>query len=105
MPSKLIANADFLVGGFDGNVTNIANNTMVNGYEHRGVRSKFLWTPDDETQVALALDYMYQNDLVPTGAYSSTSQMAFPTNAVTTNPSLAATLNAQGITPREITRR
>lgn len=99
VPSKLIANADFLVGGFDGNVTNIANNTMVNGYEHRGVRSKFLWTPDDETQVALALDYMYQNDLVPTGAYSSTSQMAFPTNAVTTNPSLAATLNAQGITP------
>ncbi|WP_408735203.1 TonB-dependent receptor [Gluconacetobacter diazotrophicus] len=99
VPSKLIANADFLVGGFDGNVTNIASNTMVNGYEHRGVRSKFLWTPDDRTQVTLGLDYMYQNDLVPSGVYSSTSQIAFPTNVATSNPTLAAALKAEGITP------
>lgn len=99
VPSKLIANADFLVGGFDGNVTNIANNTMVNGYEHRGVRTKFLWTPDEETHVTLGLDYMYQNDLVPTGVYSSTQQVAFPTNVATPNPALAGALNAQGITP------
>lgn len=77
VPSKLVANASFLVGGFDGNVKNLANSTTVNGYEHRGARSKFLWTPDEETQVTFGLDYMYQNDLVPTGVYTSTNQVAY----------------------------
>ncbi|WP_244980613.1 TonB-dependent receptor [Acetobacter thailandicus] len=99
IPSKLIANASVLVGGFDGNVKNIANNTTVNGYEHRGARTKLLWTPDDATQVLFNLDYMYQNDLVPTGVYTSTNQVAYPTNTITRNPALAAALASEGVTP------
>ncbi|GBQ34097.1 TonB-dependent receptor [Acetobacter fabarum] len=99
VPSKLVANASFLVGGFDGNVKNLANSTTVNGYEHRGARSKFLWTPDEETQVTFGLDYMYQNDLVPTGVYTSTNQVAYPTGAVKTNPALASALVGEGVTP------
>lgn len=99
VPSRLIANASFLVGGFDGNVTNLANHDMVNGYEHRGARTKFLWTPDEKTSVTLGLDYMYQNDRVPTGVYSSSRNIAYPTGAVTLNPALASALTAEGIKP------
>lgn len=97
VPSKVIASAAFLVGGFDGNVTNLANNQTVNGYEHRGARSKIQWTPDERNTITLAFDYMYQNDRVPTGVYTSTQNISYPDHQVTLHPALADALAQEGV--------
>ncbi|WP_386884588.1 TonB-dependent receptor plug domain-containing protein [Acetobacter persici] len=55
IPSKLTAIGSFLVGGYTGNVHNVYNGETVNGYQHRGARTKLAWTPDDQTRVTLAL--------------------------------------------------
>ncbi|AEI37971.1 TonB-dependent receptor [Zymomonas mobilis] len=99
IPDKLIANASFLFGNYDGNVHNIYLNKMVNGYEHRGGRTKFVWTPNDTTTVTLGLDYMYSNDNAPNGIFTSTSQVAYPTGIATHSAALEAALKAEGITP------
>lgn len=99
IPSKLTAIGSFLVGGYTGNVHNVYNGETVNGYQHRGARTKLAWTPDDQTRVTLGLDYMYSNDAVPNGVFSSTSHVAYPTGAVTGNAALAQALASKGITP------
>lgn len=99
IPSKLTANGSFLVGGYTGNVRNVYNSETVNGYQHRGARTKLAWTPDDQTRVSLGLDYMYSNDAVPNGVFSSTSHVAYPTGTVTNNAALAQALSAEGINP------
>ncbi|AHB11090.1 enterobactin receptor protein (plasmid) [Zymomonas mobilis subsp. mobilis str. CP4 = NRRL B-14023] len=96
---KLIANASFLVGSFDGNVHNDYLNKTVNGYKHHGGRSKFVWTADDNTKVTLGLDYMYSNDNTPNGIFTSTSRTAFPSGITTANPTLKAALQSEGISP------
>lgn len=103
VPSKLTANASFLVGGYTGNVSNLSNlsnlstRDTVNGYQHRGARTKFAWTPDDQTRITLGLDYMYSNDAVPNGVFSSTSHVAYPTGVVTGNAALTQALASEGI--------
>ncbi|CAI9121487.1 TonB-dependent receptor [Brytella acorum] len=99
VPSKLTAIGSFLVGGYTGNVHNVYNGETVNGYQHRGARTKLAWTPDDQTRVTLGLDYMYSNDAVPNGVFSSTSHVAYPTGAVTGNAALAQALTSEGIRP------
>ncbi|MCQ9156666.1 TonB-dependent receptor [Acidomonas methanolica] len=99
IPGTLIANASFVVGGYTGNVENVTKNEMVNGYQHRGARTKLVWTPDQKTSVTLGLDYMYSNDAVPNGVFISSSRQAYPTNVVTPNRALASALASEGITP------
>ncbi|WP_025885493.1 TonB-dependent receptor [Asaia prunellae] len=99
VPSKLTAIGSFLVGGYTGNVRNVYNNETVNGYQHRGARTKLAWTPDDQTRITLGLDYMYSNDSVPNGVFSSTSRIAYPTGTVTGNAALAKALSSEGINP------
>jgi len=101
VPSKLTGNASILFGGYDGNVHDNYRDEMVNGYQHRGARTKLAWTPDDQTRVTLGLDYMYSNDAVPNGVFVSSSQVAYPTNAVTRNAALASALRSQGVTPSD----
>ncbi|WP_246856491.1 TonB-dependent receptor [Acetobacter vaccinii] len=99
IPSKLIGNASFLVGGYTGNVQNLYSGQDVNGYQHRGGRTKLVWTPDDDTKVTLGLDYMYSNDAVPNGVFVSSSRVAYPSNITTHNPALAQALASEGISP------
>jgi iron complex outermembrane recepter protein len=99
VPDKLTANLGVLVSGYSGNVYNSALDKEVNGYQHRGFRSKLAWTPDDNTIVTLGLDYIHANDPVVNGVFSSASRIAFPTGAVSTSAPLVAALRAEGITP------
>lgn len=96
---KLAANASFLVSGFDGNVHNDFLGNTVNGYKHRGGRTKFLWTPSDRTKVTLGLDYIYSNDNVPNGIFVSSAKTAYPSGKVTNNAALQAALKNEAITP------
>lgn len=99
VPGRLTGNFGALISGFTGNVYNAALGKEVNGYQHRGFRSKLAWTPDDETTVTLGLDYIHANDPAVNGIFAATSRIAYPTGIVTPNPALAAALHAEGITP------
>ena len=96
---KLLFSLTGLYAGFDGNVTNSVTGKDVNGYKRRGVRGKLLARPSDSVTLTFNADYMWGKDDVPTGVIASTNRVAFQTGAVTANPSLAAILAAQGVTP------
>ena len=96
---NLTANIAALGDGFDGNVKNIYDGKEVNGYQRDGFRSKFLYQPSDDLDVTLSFDYLKSLDTVPNGVFVSSDRTAFPNNAVTTDPTLARVLRAQGITP------
>ncbi len=88
-----------LIGGYDGNVTNVITGDKVNGYKRRGVRGKLVYEPAANVKLTLAGDYAYTFENVPTGVFVSTSRVAFPSGAVTPNADLAAILAADGIVP------
>ncbi len=75
---------------FDGNVTNLANNTTVNGYDRDGVRGRAEITPMKDLRVTLIADYTKATDTTPTGVPVSTTVRAFPALTVTNNPLWAA---------------
>jgi iron complex outermembrane receptor protein len=93
------ANLSALVDGFGGNVWNSYYDKAVNGYQHEGFRSKFLYEPSDDFNATLALDYLKSQDTVPNGVFVATSREAYPTDIVTPNLTLAKLLAAQGIFP------
>ena len=86
-------------GHYDGNVKNLYTGETVNGYEHTGGRGKLVYTPSSALTLTFAADFTHSVDTVPTGVFASASQIAYPTNAVTTNTALAAELAGQGINP------
>lgn len=45
-------------GHYDGNLKNVYNNTMVNGYDRVGARAKLEWTPNSDLTVNLVADYV-----------------------------------------------
>jgi len=45
-------------GSYDGNITNVFNNTKVNGYDNVGIRGKYEWTPTEKFSLTLIADYV-----------------------------------------------
>ncbi|MGB3928547.1 MAG: TonB-dependent receptor [Sphingobium sp.] len=96
---KLLFSVTGLVAGFDGNVKNLTTGNDVNGYKRRGGRAKLVAKPSETVTLTFNGDYLWSREDVPTGVLASTNRVAYPTGAVTANPSLAAILTAEGITP------
>ena len=96
---KLLFSVTGLIAGFDGNVKNLVTGNDINGYKRRGGRAKLLARPSETVTLTFNADYLWSKEDVPTGVLASTNRVAYPDNAVTTNPTLAAILAAEGVTP------
>ncbi len=81
-----------MAGKFDGNVTNVADGSKVNGYDRSGVRGRLEITPNRDLKVTLLADYMKANDDTPTGVVIGTTTTAYATGTVAQNPLFAAAL-------------
>ena len=81
-----------MAGKFDGNVTNVADGSKVNGYDRSGVRGRLEITPNRDLKVTLLADYMKANDDTPTGVVVGTTTTAYATGTVAQNPLFAAAL-------------
>jgi iron complex outermembrane receptor protein len=95
---KLDGQIAFVTAGYKGNVDNLYTGKDVDGYRHRGLRTKFVAKPTDNLTLTLSGDYTHSVDTVPTGVFASTNQVGYevPFKA---NPTLASNLSASGITP------
>jgi iron complex outermembrane receptor protein len=81
-------------GDYDGNVTNVANNSKVNGYDRNGLRSKLIITPGGDTKIALIADYVKSKDNSPTGVLTKLAVTAYPSNVTgAPNTALAAAIS------------
>lgn len=105
LSDKLLYSVTGLFANYDGNVRNIQTGDRVNGYKRRGIRGKILARPTDNLTLTLGADYVYTRDTVPTGVFSATGRVAYPSGAFTPNPTLAAELAAEGITASPDNRR
>ncbi|MBB3953624.1 TonB-dependent receptor [Novosphingobium sediminicola] len=72
--------------GYDGNIRNMATQSMVNGYDHVGGRAQFLYNPGTGVKIYVAADYHRNNDnccadIIATGALTGagapTTSLAF----------------------------
>lgn len=70
LPHTLKGSLSALLGGYDGNVHNKSNGHEVNGYNHRGLRGKLEFTPNDELTLSLIADYLRSHDDAPVGVVS-----------------------------------
>ena len=99
IPDKLLFSVTGLIAGFDGNVKNLVSGNDVNGYKRRGGRAKLVAKPVETVTVTLNADYLWSRDTVPTAVFASTNRVAYLTGQVSPNPTLAAILAAEGVTP------
>ena len=104
VPGKLAASLTGFAGHYDGNVKNVWNGDTVNGYSRQGIRTKYVFTPSEKAKIQAAADYVYSKVTIPGGVVSSTTLIAYPSNAVSTFPDFAAALFPVVATPdnREI---
>jgi len=77
IPDTLKGSLTTLFGTYDGNVHNKANGQEVNGYNHRGVRGKLVFTPNDDVKLTLIGDYMQSHDDTPNGVISQSLTPGF----------------------------
>ncbi len=89
----------FFSGAYQGNVDNVFLHDKVNGYIDNGGRAKFVYTPNNDLTLTFGADYTHSLETNPTGVWTTTSRVAYPTNVVTNNPGQLALLGAQGVTP------
>jgi iron complex outermembrane receptor protein len=92
VPGRVSGLVSVLSSQYDGNVENVYNGKNVNGYRRNGVRSKLLFTPNDDLSVTFAGDYMASHDTTPQGVVARTYLTAYPTNKVTSFPAFASAL-------------
>ncbi len=71
---------------FDGNVTNVFDNSTVNGYDRQGIRARVDLTPSKDLKISLIADHSKATDTTPTGVPYSTNVTTFPSLVVTANP-------------------
>ena len=88
-PDKVAAS--ILVAGstYRGNVLNIFNNEIVNGYERLGARARLRIDASDTVRVLITADYSYSKDTTPQGVVTRTFLTAYPTNVVSNFPAFA----------------
>ncbi len=93
--SKDVARASLslMSAKFDGNVTNVFDNSTVNGYDRQGVRARVDLTPSKDLKISLIADHSKATDTTPTGVPYSTNVTTFPTLVVTANPLYAAAVS------------
>lgn len=98
---------------YAGNVENLYYHEKVNGYRHEGGRAKIVAEPTSHLKLTFSADYTHSVDSVPTGVFTSSSQVAYcpsylvhppaanscTPNAVSNNSTLASLLASQGIHP------
>ncbi len=77
MPDVLKGSVSTLFGSYDGNVDNQHNGQEVNGYNHKGIRGKLEFTPNDDVTLTLIADYMQSHDDAPNGVVSKSLTPAF----------------------------
>ncbi|MFY1662973.1 TonB-dependent receptor [Pseudomonas sp. Pseu.R1] len=77
IPDTLKGSLTTLFGTYDGNVHNKANGQEVNGYNHKGIRGKLEFTPNDDVKLTLIGDYMQSHDDTPNGVISQSLTPAF----------------------------
>lgn len=77
IPETLKGSLTTLFGSYDGNVENKANGQEVNGYNHKGVRGKLEFTPNEDVKFTFAADYMESHDNAPNGVVSKSLTPAF----------------------------
>lgn len=99
VPGKIDALIDGLYTNFAGNARNLFTGNKVNGFERYGARAKVLFKPTDSMRFTLAGDYLHSHDDLPTSIYLRTSQIAYPSGAVSNSAPLAAALASEGVTP------
>ena len=62
LSKDLAARFTGFASGYDGNIRNLASNSMVNGYDHVGGRAQFLYNPGTGVKIYVAADYHRNND-------------------------------------------
>jgi len=77
IPGTLKGSVTTLFGSYDGNVDNKLNGQEVNGYNHKGIRGKLEFTPNEDVTFTLAADYMQSKDDTPNGVVSKALTPAF----------------------------
>jgi iron complex outermembrane receptor protein len=96
---KLSGRLAGVTSSYDGNVTNVFNNTKVNGDNFAGARGKLLWTPSNDLRVVFGADYMYTKQSGNPGVFLANSTVAYPTGVRTTSANLLTVLTNEGIRP------
>ena len=91
-PGLARASIAVMAGQFDGNVTNVFNNSKVNGYDRKGISARLDLTPNSAVKFTLIADHTQADDTPPTGVPYSTNVTAYPTGVVTANPLYAAAI-------------
>ena len=74
-----------MAGKFDGNVTNVADGSKVNGYDRKGLRGRVEITPIRDFKATLIADYSNAKDTTPTGVLVSTNPLTYPSLAPANN--------------------
>jgi iron complex outermembrane receptor protein len=97
------ARIDGLYTNFRGNVDNLGTGHKVNGFERYGARAKVEANPTPDLKLLLQADYLQSRDTT-VSVYTRSSQVAYPTGAVTDNATLASFLSGAGITPSATNR-
>lgn len=92
VPGKLAASLTGFSGHYNGNVRNVWNGDIVNGYSRSGVRSKLAFAPSEAVKIQLIADYAHIRDTAPSGVVTSTTLIDYPTGTVSTFPAFAAAL-------------
>ncbi len=88
-----------VTGSFDGNVTNVFNNSKINGDNFQGGRGKLLWTPTKDLRVIFGVDYMYSKQTGNEAVFLANSNVSYPTGVRTTSAKLLTVLTNEGIQP------
>lgn len=101
---KLLFSLSGLFATFDGNQTNLTTGNTVNGYRRYGGRSKLVFDDGGTVKITLGFDYAHTFNDTPNGTFVASTRVLYPTNALQTNPTLAAILAEGGITPSRMNR-
>ena len=77
LPGLLTGSFTALYGRYDGNVKNVFNGEEINGYNHKGMRAKFVLTPTSDIKATFIADYMYAHDSFAAGVIGKTTTAAY----------------------------
>ncbi|CAM2157106.1 iron complex outermembrane recepter protein [Pararobbsia alpina] len=89
VPGVLTGSLTALVGHYGGNVTNAFNDDKVNGYDHTGVRAKFVLTPNADLKATFAFDYMHSRDTYASGVIGKVTNPIYNTALLPVTASLS----------------
>ncbi|MEJ8629651.1 TonB-dependent receptor plug domain-containing protein [Sphingomonas sp. I4] len=96
VPGRVQALIGGLYSDFDGNLRNVVTGHDANGSRRYGARGKLVVTPFNTLKITAIGDYLNTRETVA-GVYSSTRQIAYPTNVISDSAALATALAGQGI--------